>query len=112
MADDPTVTLFSGTNVENSSYGLTCCAERNALFQAASSGFRQLRYLAISTVDSLTSPLAERSPCGACRQVIKEFGGEGEVLIFIDSGGGDSGILCNVFDMERLLPYGFKLAVK
>jgi cytidine deaminase len=61
--------IFSGCNVENASYGLTMCAERNAIFQAIAKGNRQLKALVVYTPTQ--KPTA---PCGACRQVISEFG--------------------------------------
>ncbi|MGK0188930.1 MAG: cytidine deaminase [Verrucomicrobiales bacterium] len=112
MTDDPEQRIITGANVENSSYGATICGERSALTAAASHGFRQLRYLALSTADSLHSPLCDRSPCGVCRQFIREFiarSGDGDVtLILIDTG--KEGVLCEAFDIERLLPYGFNFA--
>ena len=111
MADDSEQTLFTGSNVENSSYGGTLCGERTAIFTAVSAGYRRLRYIAVSTIDSLDGPLSDRSPCGPCRQVIREFAsGEGDSpsLILIDSGRDD--VLCEVFDIDRLLPYGFNFA--
>jgi len=112
MADDPTATVYSGANIENSSFGGTCCGERSALVAAASRGLRRIRYLAVSCADNLTAPLAERSPCGICRQVIKEFTHKelalDDALILIDSGADDT--LCEVLDIERLLPYGFNFA--
>lgn len=112
MADDPDATIFSAANIENSSYGVTVCGERNALFAAASKGFRRIKYLALSTVDALGAPLSERSPCGACRQAIREFtehdGTVDEALILIDTGEPD--VLCDVLDIPRLLPHGFTFA--
>ncbi len=63
--------VFSGCNVENASYGLTCCAERTAIFKAVSEGYRNFAAIAIiADVPTLCSP------CGACRQVLSEFGGQ------------------------------------
>lgn len=105
MADDPAAAILTGTNVENSSYGLTMCAERTALHHAASRGFRRLKYLAVSCARISGGPLRDRSPCGACRQVIKEFADE-ETLILLDRGLDD--FSADVLDIERLLPFGFK----
>jgi cytidine deaminase len=62
-------TVFSGTNVENRSYGLTNCAERSAIFSAISAGKNEFAAIAVSTPDSDTAV----APCGACRQVLSEF---------------------------------------
>ena len=61
LTDDNTI--ISGCNVESSSYGLTCCAERTALYNAVSNGHTKFKALAVITSDGGT-------PCGACRQVI------------------------------------------
>ncbi len=68
-------TVFTGANVENSSYGLTICAERSALVAAVSAGHRRFRALAL-----VAGRGAPASPCGACRQVIAEFGPDAVVL--------------------------------
>lgn len=60
--------VFGGCNVENASYGLSLCAERNAIFQAVAAGHRHIEALAV--VAGTAQPV---SPCGACRQVMAEF---------------------------------------
>lgn len=108
MADDPDRRVFSGANVENASYGGTICAERTAITQAASAGFRQLSVLAVSCTQALHARLADRSPCGICRQVIAEFAIEAPPsLVLIDSGEEDA--LGEILDLDRLLPYPFRL---
>lgn len=63
--------IFAGTNIENASYGLTVCAERNAIFAAVGAGKRRFRALALIT--QKLPRLTFNSPCGACRQVMSEF---------------------------------------
>ncbi len=66
--------IFTGCNVENASYGLTCCAERTAIFKAVSEGYKEFDAIAVvADVPGLCSP------CGACRQVLAEFGGHTKV---------------------------------
>lgn len=60
---------YSACNVENASYGLSCCAERNAIFKMVSAGETNLECVVIYTPTSQPT-----TPCGACRQVINEFG--------------------------------------
>lgn len=67
--------IFSGCNVENSSYGLSICAERHAIGNMVSAGFKQFKKIVVAA-----TPLA--SPCGACRQFIVEFGSDIEVVSF------------------------------
>jgi cytidine deaminase len=72
--------IHSGANVENASYGLTNCAERVAIGAAVASGARRLRCLVIYTPTK--TPTA---PCGACRQVIREFGPDCRILSTCES---------------------------
>jgi len=71
--------IYAGTNVENASYGLCNCAERTAIFTAAAAGEREIRAVAVYT----PTPTAT-SPCGACRQVINEFGPTALVISVCD----------------------------
>ena len=73
--------IFAGCNVENASYGLTMCAERNAIFQAVAHGHQSIRVVVIVTPTDFPTP-----PCGACRQVINEFGPAAEVVAVAKSG--------------------------
>jgi len=71
--------IFTGCNVENASYGLTICAERNAVFQMVTQGRRRIKAVVIYT--PTPKPAA---PCGACRQVINEFGPDALVISVCD----------------------------
>jgi cytidine deaminase len=64
--------LFHGCNVENASYGLCNCAERTAFFAAIASGYRPGDFAALAVAGDTEGPIA---PCGACRQVVLELGG-------------------------------------
>ena len=68
--------VVTGCNVENASYGLTICAERVAMFKALSEGHRAFRRIAIVADTEAPTP-----PCGACRQILWEFGGDLEVTL-------------------------------
>nr|WP_294430225.1 cytidine deaminase [uncultured Treponema sp.] len=70
--------IFTGCNVENRSFGLTNCAERTAMFKAVSEGAKRILALAIATPKS-DYPVG---PCGACRQVMTEFGDNDVPVIF------------------------------
>lgn len=69
-------TIVTGCNVENATYGLTVCAERVAMFKALSDGHRAFRAVAVVADTSDPTP-----PCGACRQILWEFGGDLEVFL-------------------------------
>ncbi len=88
--------IFAGCNVENASYGLTICAERNAIFQAVANGQRKIRAVAIVTPTDFPTP-----PCGACRQVINEFGSRAEIFSFSKRG------KVLRFNLRDLLPAAF-----
>jgi len=88
--------LFSGCNIENSSYSLTICAERTAIFKAISEGERKFKAIAIAS----DSP-DYISPCGACRQIISDLCGEIDVILV--NGNEDY----KVFKTSELLPFAF-----
>ena len=69
-------TIITGCNIENASYGLTICAERVAIFKALSEGHLHFTRIAIVTDTAEPTP-----PCGACRQVLWEYGGNLEVTL-------------------------------
>ena len=89
--------IFTGCNIENASYGLTNCAERTALFKAISEGEKSFSGLAVA-VDGKTAA----SPCGACRQVMREFFDENtEIILVNELGQGTSTTI------DQLLPGAF-----
>jgi cytidine deaminase len=74
--------IFAGCNVENASYGLAICAERNAVFQAAFAGKRKITAVAVTSDENTFI-----TPCGACRQVISEFADQHAEIILITKNG-------------------------
>jgi cytidine deaminase len=88
---------FRACNVENASYGLTICAERAAIFEAVARGHTSLKKVAI-VAEGLTDP----APCGACLQVMSEFGVE-SVIIGRPNGSYDT------YEFKSLLPRPFRL---
>lgn len=78
--------VFKGANVENGSYGLTICGERSAIFAGVVAGGRRLVRIALTCSDSSGTLVAKIAPCGACLQVIAEFGGP-DTAIVIDGRG-------------------------
>lgn len=89
--------IYKGCNIENGSYGLTVCAERNAIFAAVGAGERELTELCV--VADTSGPV---SPCGACRQVMSEFKINRIILTNLQ---GDA----KVMSLAEILPYGFEL---
>lgn len=93
--------IFVGTNIENSSYSLSICAERVALFNALAAGHRRLSKLVVVTnSDELVYP------CGACLQVLSEFDPDLEISLI---GSSDNVVKCNLSD---LIPHLFNLEKK
>jgi cytidine deaminase len=91
-------TVAKGCNVENASYGLTICAERNAVFSAVADGAKEIAAVAVYT------PTAEPAkPCGACLQVIAEFGADAEIRCYCD------GPRIEKSTVRELLPASFTL---
>jgi cytidine deaminase len=80
LADDGSI--FSACNVENASYSLTVCAERNAIFHAVAAGRTDVRFMVVYTPTA--TPTA---PCGACRQVLNEFSPDARVRCVCDGPG-------------------------
>ena len=84
-----------GVNVENASFGLTLCAERNAITTAVTQGMKKIRLLIVTG-----NTLEPISPCGACRQVIREFSDKDTVIILANRDG-----KYKIASIEELLPY-------
>jgi cytidine deaminase len=91
--------VFCGCNVENASYGMTNCAERTAIFSAVAELGPKIEITAVSVVNDQDVPC---SPCGACRQVIYEFGPDATVFFQGVAGPRQAHI-------TELLPEGFRL---
>ena len=84
--------IYGGANVENASYGATVCAERAAIFAAVNAGERQLKAIAVT-----------ETPCGVCRQVMREFADPKTFEIIVAK----SPVDFRVFTLEELLPESF-----
>ena len=74
--------IYSGCNIENSSFGMTICAERCAIFKAVSEGEKEILAVAIYSPNE-----DDCYPCGACRQVMYEFQGQSEIQIITEKDG-------------------------
>ncbi len=88
--------VYTGHNIESSSYGLTICAERVALFKALSEGEREFDKIYIMANNDEFCP-----PCGACRQVLMDYAPDIEVILVTDSGRKAS------YKLSELLPVAF-----
>jgi len=89
-------TVFTGANVENASYGLTICAERAAVFKAVSEGKTRITRIAVAASNG-----EEVFPCGACRQVLNEFGPRMKVITVA------AGQMTAQYGLDLLLPRSF-----
>lgn len=90
--------IYTGVNIENSSYGLTVCAERNAIGAAITNGDKDLSRMVI-----VTNSVLVNSPCGSCRQVIFEFNKNMPIEFYGPDGYHRS------FNSAELLPEGFEM---
>ena len=95
--------VYTGCNVECSSYGVSLCAERTALVKAVSEGERE--YEAIAVVGGLEDTLTYTTPCGACRQFLSDFGNLKVILGYQENKEWKT----KVFELKDLLPESFKL---
>ena len=93
--------LFTGCNVENASYGATCCAERTAVFKAVSEGKRRIKKIAIA--GGKGDALNMAYPCGICRQVLREFSDPAELKILVGTSAEDH----KEYTLKELLPESF-----
>ncbi len=88
--------VFTGCNVESATYGLTVCAERVAVWKAVSEGYRAFTRIAVVADTGEPTP-----PCGACRQILWELGGDLEVIL------ANLDAHTALFRMRDLLPHPF-----
>lgn len=88
--------IITGCNIENATYGLTVCAERVAIFKALSEGHRAFRRMVVVADTASPTP-----PCGACRQIMWEFGGDLEVVM------ANLDAVTATWQMRELLPLPF-----
>lgn len=88
--------IYTGTNVENASYGLSICAERTAIFNAVSNGNTKIEAVAVYSAHK------DVTPCGACRQVIAEFTKNADIIYNSKTG-------LKITNIKKLLPDSFCL---
>ena len=91
--------IHDGANVENASYSLSICAERNAIFQAVAHGARRIDAICVYTPTQ-----AAAKPCGACLQVIREFAADALIVCCTDDDGAEQR-----YALAELLPVAFQL---
>ena len=95
--------IYTGVNVENASYPAGICAECNAVARAVSAGERHIRSIAIVGKDSKGSDSGYISPCGICRQVLREFSDPAELKVIMAKSASDY----KEMTLEELLPFSF-----
>ena len=89
--------IFTGSNIENASYPLTCCAERTAVYAAVNAGHTVITAVAVTAPKVVTV-----TPCGGCRQVLNEFKpADGEMAVVLD------GLDLTIITLSDLLPRAF-----
>jgi cytidine deaminase len=89
--------IFTGANIENASYPLTCCAERTAVYAAINAGHKVITAVAVTAPNVVTV-----TPCGGCRQVLNEFKpAEGDMAVVLD------GLDLTIITLADLLPRAF-----
>jgi cytidine deaminase len=93
--------IYTGCNVENSSYGATICAERSAVAKAVGDGEKRFRAVAITGYRESEENMSFCMPCGICRQVLSEFAGEGFEIAVTD------GKVIKIYMISELLPEAF-----
>ncbi len=91
--------IYTGCNVENASFSLTSCAERNALFSALGNGVRRFKAIAVIGGEAGSAGEDDCMPCGACRQVLAEFCDDNLIIITAN----------NQTTLGALLPQAFRL---
>ncbi len=96
--------IITGCNIENASFGMTNCAERTAIFKAVSEGFRDFAAIAIVGGSDATEKISDYAfPCGACRQVMREFCNPQTFIVIVAKSVSDY----KVYTLEDLLPESF-----
>ena len=91
---------YSACNVENASYGLSICAERNAIFRAVAAGNRRIEAIAVTCLKGDAKQPDTLMPCGACRQVMVEFM-DRDAPVLVDG--------VRTFTLSQLLPRAFRI---